>query len=158
VEQGFRLRQDAELVRRDDALDRDRAQVEELEGGIVLEQVGGCGLEQVGEHRLAGKRAEKDLLAPRGRALQVRERQQRGGELPVAAQDRDLARDCDGPRRRLRRVAGEEVLVALGAVAQERVAYETETIGGGGLHARAIGRTDASHESFGWRDVTAGWR
>src|SRR4051794_30589070 len=130
-QQRLGLRQNAELVRRHEALHRDRAQVDGAKGGVLLEGVDRRRVEQRREHRPSVERAEERLLVPRRRALEVGEGQKRGRAGAVRAQDRDVPRDRHGARFRIGAVALDEVAVALGAVAQERVADEAEAGPGG---------------------------
>ena len=95
-QQRLRLGQDAELVRRHQALDGDRAQVDREMLVAALEGLGGGRVERGAEHRPPVDRAEEGLLVARLDALEIGERQQAGHSGAVPAQDRDLAGDGDG--------------------------------------------------------------
>jgi hypothetical protein len=128
VEQRLGLRQDAEFPWTDEALHRDRAQVDDLETGVLVEEVGRLGFETMGDHGPALEGAEKHLrVGPRG-AVEIGTSKERGRPLVRAAQDWHIPGDGDRCGPGVARVARQDVVIPLGAVTQERIGHKAETV------------------------------
>ena len=122
-EQGLRLGKGREMIRLDQALHGDRAQIGDEEIGAILQTLGGFGIErdaeaagiahQPEEHRLGGRRQRARLLRT----------EQRIGAIGGLAHHHEFAADRECACLRVCRARGEKSLVgaALGDARQNAV-------------------------------------